>query len=125
PEDAATLLRADGIEFAEIVRSTLDGAVAAAPRIGYPLVVKAVAPGLNHKRDVDGVELGIETPEMLADAVSRLAARLDAAGHRLGGVLLQRQVSAGMQAHVEGTGGPTLAPPRVSRRGVARGPIAR
>jgi len=110
PEDMATVLRAAGIEFAEIVRSTPDGAVAAAPRIGYPLVVKAVAPGLIHKRDVDGVELGIETPQMLADAVTRLAARLDAAGDRLDGVLLQRQVSGGIEALVGVTGDPTFGP---------------
>ncbi len=110
PEDMATVLRAAGIEFAEFVRSTLDGAVAAAPRIGYPLVVKAVAPGLIHKRDVDGVELGIETPEMLADAVTRLAARLEAAGHRLDGVLLQREVSGGIEALVGVTGDATFGP---------------
>src|SRR5262249_13834293 len=56
PEDLATVLRAAGIEFAEIVRTTREGAVAAAHRIGFPLVAKAIAPELLLRRDVDGVE---------------------------------------------------------------------
>ena len=110
PEDLATVLRAAGIEFAEIVRTTREGAVAAAHRIGYPLVAKAIAPELLRKRDVDGVELGIETPEALAVAVERLGARLDAAGYRLDGVLLQRQVLGGIEALVGVTGDPTFGP---------------
>src|SRR4029077_661222 len=46
PEDLATILRAAGIDFAEIVRATPGGATAAGPRLGYPLVAKAVSPGL-------------------------------------------------------------------------------
>src|SRR5262249_8671288 len=74
------------------------------------LVAKAIAPELLLRRDVDGVELGIETPKALAAAVERLGARLDDAGYRLDGVLPQRQVAGGIEAVVGVTDHPTFGP---------------
>jgi acyl-CoA synthetase (NDP forming) len=51
-------------------------ALAAAARIGYPVVLKTDQPGVAHKSDADGVILGIATPDELAAAYSGLAARL-------------------------------------------------
>lgn len=73
---ARELLRAGGVPFAEAEEvAGADEAVAAAGRIGYPVVLKAL--GAEHKSDGGGVVLGLETPEALATAVSDLAARLD------------------------------------------------
>ncbi len=52
------------------------GALAAAARIGYPVVLKTDQPGAAHKSDAGGVILGIATPEELAAAYGDLAARL-------------------------------------------------
>jgi acyl-CoA synthetase (NDP forming) len=110
PEDLATILRAAGIGFAELLRTTPEGAVAAARRLGYPLVAKAVSPGLLPGSDLRGVELGVDGPEALAAAVDRLATRLHAHGRRLDGVLLQREVPGGIEALVGMTTEPTFGP---------------
>ncbi len=108
PEDLATILRAAGIDYAEIVRATPGGATAAGPRLGYPLVAKAVSPGLLPGSDLRGVELGLDGPVALAAAVERLGRRLAEAGRRLDGVLLQRQVTGGIEALAGVTTDPTF-----------------
>jgi acyl-CoA synthetase (NDP forming) len=72
---ARALLRAGGVPFAEAEEVT--GAVealAAAGRIGYPVVLKAL--GAEHKSDAGGVVLGLGTPDALAAAITDLTARL-------------------------------------------------
>jgi acetate---CoA ligase (ADP-forming) len=58
------------------VATGLDEAVAAASRVGWPVVLKTAAPGVVHKSDVGGVVLGLDGPEELADAYAGLAGRL-------------------------------------------------
>lgn len=109
-DDLATVLRAAGIPFAETVTTTRTEAVAAARRLGYPLVVKAIAPGLLHKSDAGGVLLGIRSPAALVEAVATLEARITAAGHPLDGLLLQREIAGGLEALVGVTTDPTFGP---------------
>lgn len=59
---------------AELVRSA-EEAVAAAGRIGYPVVLKALAG--EHKSDAGGVVLGIDSDERLTDAIGETAFRLE------------------------------------------------
>jgi acyl-CoA synthetase (NDP forming) len=54
----------------------LEGAVAAAGRVGWPVALKTAAPGVLHKSDVGGVRLGLAGPEPLAAAYADLAGRL-------------------------------------------------
>jgi acyl-CoA synthetase (NDP forming) len=54
----------------------LEGALAAAGRIGWPVVLKTAAPGIVHKSDLGGVRLGLDGPERLAAAYTDLAGRL-------------------------------------------------
>jgi acetate---CoA ligase (ADP-forming) len=58
------------------VASSLEEAVAAAGRVGWPVVLKTAAPGIIHKSDVGGVVLGLDGPERLAAAYADLAGRL-------------------------------------------------
>lgn len=110
PDDVRTLLRAAGIEFAAMEVTAPADAAAAAERLGYPLVAKAIAPGLVHKSDVGGVILGLDSAAAVAAAVETLAARLAAAGYRLAQVLLQREVPGGIEALVGVTTDPTFGP---------------
>jgi acyl-CoA synthetase (NDP forming) len=73
--DARALLAAAGVPFvaAETVASAGD-AVAAAARIGYPVVVKAL--GALHKSDAGGVALGLRDERELRAAVDDMTARL-------------------------------------------------
>jgi acetyltransferase len=54
----------------------LPQAIAAAERIGYPVVLKASAPDLLHKTEAGGVALGIEDPGQLEAAYADMRARL-------------------------------------------------
>jgi acetate---CoA ligase (ADP-forming) len=54
----------------------LEGALAAAGRVGWPVALKTAAPGVAHKSDVGGVRLGLGGPEELAAAYGDLADRL-------------------------------------------------
>lgn len=56
--------------------TTLDGALAAAEQLGFPVVLKTAAPGIQHKSDVGGVRVGLPERAALAEAYGELAATL-------------------------------------------------
>jgi acetate---CoA ligase (ADP-forming) len=58
------------------VATSLEGALAAAGRVGWPVALKTAAPGVVHKSDVGGVRLGLDGPDRLEAAYADLAARL-------------------------------------------------
>jgi acetate---CoA ligase (ADP-forming) len=71
------LLRAYGIRVARACPAdTVDGALAAAARIGYPVVLKTGEPGIAHKSDAGGVVLGVRDPARLTAAYADVAGRL-------------------------------------------------
>ncbi len=70
-------------------------ALAAAARIGYPVVLKAVAAELTHKSDAGAVVLDLATPADLAAAYERMARELTQ--HRLAGMLVCRQIRGGLE----------------------------
>ncbi|HEX6931759.1 MAG TPA: acetate--CoA ligase family protein [Streptosporangiaceae bacterium] len=71
------LLREYGIAAARAEQARDSAEVlAAAARIGYPVVLKTDQPGVAHKSDAGGVILGVATPDELAAAYADLAARL-------------------------------------------------
>jgi acetyl coenzyme A synthetase (ADP forming)-like protein len=110
PMDLATVLRAAGIKFADGEKVRIEEAPAAAERLGYPLVLKAIAPGLLHKSDVGGVILGLKSSGDLRIAVETLKERMGAIGSRLEGVFLQREVRGGIEALIGVTTDPTFGP---------------
>ncbi len=110
PRDLATVLRAAGIETAAAEQTTAAEAPTVADRLGYPLVAKAIAPGLVHKSDIGAVIMGLRSAEEVAKAVQTLAERVKNAGKMLDGVLLQREISGGIEALVGVTTDPTFGP---------------
>jgi acyl-CoA synthetase (NDP forming) len=70
-------------------------ALKAADRIGYPVVLKAVAPTLLHKSDVGGVVLNLGTPEQLVQAYDEMTRRLN--DHDLTGMLVCQQIRGGVE----------------------------
>lgn len=110
PADLATILHAAGIPLAAALQSMPADAVATAARLGYPLVAKIVSPDVLHKSDVGGVILGLETPQAVASAVQTLVDRMQQLGARLDGILLQQQVSSGLEALVGVTTDPLFGP---------------
>jgi acyl-CoA synthetase (NDP forming) len=112
PEALAELLEVVGVPFARIKRTGLDAdeVLAAAESIGYPVVLKAVAPDLLHKSDVGGVAVGIDSALALRRAVGEVASKVKQAGVALEGFLVQRQVERGLEALVGVTSDPSLGP---------------
>jgi len=110
PIDAQEVLRAADITIADARLVTADRAPALAESMGYPLVAKAVSPGLLHKSDLGGVALGLHSVDDVRAAVSTLRERLAAAGRTLEHVLLQREVPGGLEALVGVVSDPTFGP---------------
>ncbi len=110
PMDLTTLVRAAGLHHAETLVATLDGAGEAAAELGYPLVVKAISPGLVRKSEVGGVIVGATTRREVEAAVATLEDRLRRAGLALEAVLLQREVKGGIDAFVGIASEPTFGP---------------
>jgi len=108
--DLATILRAAGIACVEAEQTLPEEAPEVARRLGYPLVAKAIAPGLVHKSDVGGVIMGLVCEQDVAQAVKTLQERMAAIGKPLTGVLLQRQIDQGIEALVGVTTDPTFGP---------------
>ena len=100
--ESIELLRSAGLPMVESIAiegidaaAMLEPATAAAERLGWPVAIKLDAPGLAHKSDVGGVELGITGRKALAAALRRLMA----AGreHGADGVLVQPMAKAGLE----------------------------
>ncbi|HEY5950877.1 MAG TPA: GNAT family N-acetyltransferase [Kofleriaceae bacterium] len=82
-----------------------DAAAAAARELGFPVVLKAIAPGLVHKSDVGGVALDLLTPDAVREAAKAMATKLE-----LTGFIVQQQVPRGVEALVGMTFDASLGP---------------
>ncbi len=71
------------------------GALAAARQLGFPVVAKAVAPGLVHKSEIQAVALDLVDEDQLARALDALAFRAQSGGLALSGFLLQQMARGG------------------------------
>ncbi len=96
----------------ERLAGTLDEAGRLAGEIGYPLALKVQSRDIPHKTDVGGVELHIDGEPELRAAWARIEAevRRNAPGATLEGMLLQEQVSDGLEMIVGINNDPVLGP---------------
>jgi acyl-CoA synthetase (NDP forming) len=86
------------------VVGSAEEAVAAADALGYPVVLKTLAPGIDHKFDQRGVVLGLGSSEGVAAAYSDVAARLGPRG------LVQAHAAAGTEIFLGMTMDPQFGP---------------
>ena len=94
--DSKSLLEAYGIPVTRPdPAATADEAVAAAERIGYPVVAKLLSPDVTHKSDVGGVALGLADGAAVRAAFDRIVAgaRARRPGARIEGVTVQPMIS--------------------------------
>jgi acetyl coenzyme A synthetase (ADP forming)-like protein len=87
-----------------------DEAVAAAREIGFPVVLKAVSPGLVHKSDVGAVRVDLRDEAEVARAAEEMARRIPAAGHPLDGFLVQEMARGGHEVIFGITTDPRFGP---------------
>ncbi|HYA35033.1 MAG TPA: GNAT family N-acetyltransferase [Candidatus Binataceae bacterium] len=109
-EDTAVVLESAGIMMAFAEHAKPDDAVKVAEQLEYPLVAKAIAPGVIHKTEVGGVIVGLESAADVQTAVATLQERMKKAGTHLDAVLLQREVREGIEAIIGVTADPTFGP---------------
>jgi acetyl coenzyme A synthetase (ADP forming)-like protein len=98
PERVTELLACYGIELAraELVTSA-EAAGAAAERLGFPVVLKAIAPEIVHKTEAGAVALGLADREAVRAAWSHMQRRLGAAMQR---GLVQEQIPTAVETIV-------------------------
>ncbi len=111
--DAFELLECYGVPVAEHgVAGSLEEALEMAGEVGYPVVLKAVAPEVVHKTEVDAVQLGLGGPDELEAAYRRIRAAF-AEGRAPGdleGVLVQEMLAGGRETVVGMTQEPSFGP---------------
>jgi acetyltransferase len=111
--EAMRLLREFGIPLADTVpAATADAAVAAAERMGYPVVVKVDSADVAHKSDVGGVRLGCGDAAAVRRAFDEVLAEVgrSAPAAKLEGVLVQPMVAGGVEMIVGVKSDPVLGP---------------
>ncbi|WP_244458958.1 acetate--CoA ligase family protein [Roseomonas fluvialis] len=78
-DDVYRLLASYGVAVPKtVVATTVEDAIAAAEAIGFPVVIKAVLPGVLHKSDVGGVVLGIGDASSVRAAVKAIETSVEA-----------------------------------------------
>ncbi len=92
--------------------STVEEAVEAAPRIGYPLAMKIVSPDIIHKSDMGGVKLNLNSAQEVADAFELMMLRIKrrAPDALLEGVYLEHMVPKGREVILGVTRDPQFGP---------------
>jgi acetyltransferase len=102
-----TLLAAWGIPVVEEKQVTsLEQALQAAERFGFPLVAKGILPGVSHKTESDLVQLGITSEHGLENAVKTLEQILQGRGS----ILVQKQVAGRIELVAGFVRDPRLGP---------------
>ena len=105
---AARLLASSGVHVVTTRRAkTAEEAAAAADELGYPVVLKAGAPGFVHKTDVGGVRLGLDSGDAVREAFDAMQATL---GDRMGDALVQPMAAPGIELIVGVTHDPLFGP---------------
>jgi len=109
--EALGLLKAYGVPVvSHALVTTHAEARAAAESFGYPVVLKAVAPGVLHKSDVGAVKVDIRTPAELDAAFGTMVRRLGEAEIDLEGILVEKFVSGGRETIVGMSTDPAFGP---------------
>ena len=96
----------------EALASTLEDALSAAKRIGYPVAMKIQSPDISHKTEAKAVRLSIQDERELEAAYRDVLANAKAykADARIEGVLIQEMVKGGTEAILGVTNDPLFGP---------------
>src|SRR6185503_13187725 len=92
--------------------TSVEAAVGHAERMGYPVVLKIVAPGIVHKTEVGGVQVNLVDAAEVRRAYDRilLGARTALPDAIISGVLVQPMVQHGRELIVGVTRDPVFGP---------------
>jgi acetyl coenzyme A synthetase (ADP forming)-like protein len=108
PGEAGALLAAAGIvSAASAVATTLDEALDAATRIGFPLALKALGPALLHKTERRAVTLDVRDPAGVREVYEDFTTRF---GPDMSALLVQQMVPHGVEMIVGALQDPLFGP---------------
>jgi len=111
PADAFRVLDLYGIPLVRWQQvASREEVLAAAREIGYPVVLKAVAPDLVHKSEVGAVQVDLRSETELAAALDRASASVAGGGHRIAGWLVQEMARGGHEVIFGITTDPRFGP---------------
>jgi len=110
PRELSTVLAAAGIDVVIGEQTSVEEAPAVAEAIGYPLVAKIISPDVVHKSDVGGIVMGLRSAAQVKQAANLIKTRMEELDKRVDGILLQREVTEGIEALVGVTTDPTFGP---------------
>lgn len=74
----------------EVLVTSVEEAVAAAEKLGYPVVLKACGPGIAHKTERELVKVRLDSPEEIRGAYEEIAENLG--GDPYDGILVQEMI---------------------------------
>lgn len=98
--ESKQILEEAGIPTARAqLAATRDEAIAAAKKLGFPVVLKIVSPDISHKSDVGGVKLDLRSEEEVGAAFDEIvaAARKAEPKARIEGVSVQKMAPPGVE----------------------------
>ncbi|RLG32327.1 acetyl-CoA synthetase [Methanosarcinales archaeon] len=108
--ESKKIFRAAGIPVTEeILAETIEDAIAAGAKIGYPLVLKISSPDVRHKSDFGGVYVGLRDEAELELAASNIREQALAEGIEFA-FLVQEMAEAGQELLVGSKRDPTFGP---------------
>jgi len=87
-----------------------DEALQIGSEIGYPVVMKLMAPGLLHKTEAGAVKLHVESPENLAREYNHLMEKAPGVAKPVQGVLVEKEVQKGTEVVLGFVRDPDLGP---------------
>ena len=106
PAQTFAALAEAGVAFAAWrCADDVEDAVSAAAELRFPVVLKAVRPGMVHKSDAGGVRIGVATAAAVRGVLADFEARLGP-----GPVLVQQQISGGVELVIGAVRDPQFGP---------------
>jgi len=110
-EETMRLLRAYGVPAARVhVAGSAHAAGRLAATAGADVALKAIVPGLLHKRDAGAVRLGLRGANAVARAARELRSSLEADGNAVDGFVVQAMAPRGVEMLVGVVSDPQLGP---------------
>jgi len=112
-QDAKAVFQAYGLNIPDgVLATTRDQAVAAARKLGYPVVMKVVSQDVVHKSDVGGVRVGLGSSREIEDAFDLMMLRIPKLvdGARIEGVLVEEMKRGGREVILGMTRDPQFGP---------------
>ncbi len=97
-ENWEKLVKAYGIDLPDQTDATsLDAAIDASNKIGYPVVMKLISEDHSHKSDIGGVLVNLSSDEEVKKAWRKITEAAEKANAKMDGVLIQKMLQDGQE----------------------------